>query len=217
MLVYEAYWEILCIFSFVCYISTLGSLPGIDIIGQTQVRVDGAGAQLCEWKDYGLRLYVPQDERRETSDTIAIKASLSGQFQLPRRHHFVSAIYELSTERECSSPVNIEIQHCVQNLPVDDSLSFAVVKMSQKELPYRFELHRDGIFTSQSSYGSISIHQLQSIFLIAIVRSVGWLPRFSPKPSVKFCTQLFYTRNQLNDWKLHVVMTRDLEVEKKVF
>ena len=195
---------------YIC-ISTSDPNPGLDIIGQTHV--DGAGIQ---WKDYGLKLYVSQDERRGARNSIAIKASLSGQFKLPNRHHFVSAIYELTTEREFSSPVTIEIQHCAPSPPVDDSLSFAVVKVSQKELPYKFELHRGGTFTSQSSYGSISIHQLQSILLIAIVRSVGWRPRFSPKPSVKFCAQLFYTRNQLNDWRLHLVMTRDLEAEKKV-
>ena len=201
---------------YTCICSLAEPHPGIDIIGQTEVTVDSSGVQPYEWKDYGLRLHVPKGALPNGADgTITIKASLSGQFKLPRHHHLVSAVYEIHSNTDHSSPVTIEIQHCS---PPDSisSLSFASIMASTKGPPFKFELHRGGVFSSHSQYGSIAIKQLCSISLLAVVRSVSRLPQFLYKQSLYYCAQLLYICNQPTDWTLHLVMSRDLEAETKV-
>ena len=141
---------------------------------------------------------------------------MTGQFKLPRHHYLVSAVYEFGTNTDHISPVTIEIQHCS---PPDgvSSLSFASIMASEKGPPFKFELHQEGVFSPHSQYGSISIKQLCSISLLAVVRSVSRVPQ--SKQSQYYCAQPFYICNhdQPTDWTLHLVMSRDLEVETKVF
>ena len=202
---------------YACICSLAEPHPGINIIGQTEVAVDSSGLQPYEWKDYGLRLHVPKGALPNGADgTITIKASSSGHFKLPRRHHLVSAVYEIDTNTDHTSPVTIEIQHCSPPDSVS-SLSFASVMASKKKLPFNFELQRGGVFSPHNSYGSISINQLCSISLLAVVRSASRIPQFWYKQSLYYCAQLLYICKQPTDWTLHLVMSRDLEAERKVF
>ena len=148
----------------------------------------------------------------ETNSIIAIKSCLSGQFKLPNRHHLVSAVYEIDASTDHSKSFTIQIQHCAHPDDVP-SLSFAVVNMSQQELPLTFKLHEGGIFTHNSSYGSISMPTLHSVLLLAVVAK---LPYIFKSPSPQYCMQHFYIRDQPHDWRLHIVISRDLEVEAKV-
>ena len=188
--------------------------PGIDIIGEMEVTVDCDGMQPYEWKDYGLRMFVPKGAFPTGAEgTIAIKASLSGQFQLPSRCDLVSAVYKIDANTDHLTPVTIDIQHCA--FPNDiSSLSFASVETSKGSLPYEFELEKGGVFTAHSSYGSMYVEKLRMTLLLAVVRSASKLLR---KRSLHYCVQLFYICKQPTDWRIHLVMSRDLEVERKVF
>ena len=182
----------------------------MNVIRQTQVAVQSGQAQSFEWRGYGFKLYTPDDALPSGMNEclIRIQAGLSGQLHLPQQYSLVSAVYGITMTAQFAKPVTIEMEHCaVCNSPDDcEALTFAVAKTATKELPYSFEVLPGGVFTPLSSQGSINIQHFSLFTILARLRSRR-----------RYCAQLFYIRMQPTDWRLHFVITKDLEVETKVF
>ena len=186
----------------------------MNVIAQTQVVVRNNRAQPFEWKGYGLKLFIPSDVLLPGVESciITIRVGLSSQFQLPQHYDIISAVYEIRTTTELATPITIEIEHCAHcNSPSDSSnFKFAVAKASTSH-PYKFELHPRGLFSPLSRYGSIST---QHFSYFAILRYVGqW---FFPSPSLYYCARVYYIRKQMTDWRVHFVITKDLQAAHKV-
>ena len=186
----------------------------MNIIAQTQVVVRNNIAQSFEWKGYGLKLLIPCDALLPGVESciITVRVGLSGQFQLPQDYDVISAVYEIRTTTELARPVTIEIEHCAHcNSPRDSSnLTFAIAKTLAFP-PYKFQLHPGGFFAPQNRYGSLCI---QHFSLFSVLRYIGqW---FFPSPSLYYCAQVYCICKQLTDWRVHFVITRDLQADYKV-
>ena len=185
-----------------------GSIRGVDVIGDAKFTVLIQGG-LFEWKGYGLRLYISKGSLppgiRECN--INIRASLSGQFQLPENSDLLSPVFWITASCKFTKPVTLEIQHCAlreyeAELP---NLSFVSTKCSQKDLPYRFRQVDGGVFTSHSSYGSIKLSHFSGI----AVTGRKSTPRF-------YCAHVYHTMKQMYDWRFYFVITQDLDVKNTV-
>ena len=181
----------------------------MNLVGHTQIAVQGGQAQSFEWRGYGFKLYTPDDTLPSGMNEclIRIQAGLSGQLHIPQQYSLVSAVYGITTTAQFAKPVTIEMEHCaVCNSPDDcEALTFAVAKTASKQLPYNFEVLPGGVFTPLSSYGSISVQHFTLLIILA-----KWHSR------KRYCAQLFYIPIEPTNWRLHFVVTKDLEAETKV-
>ena len=184
-------------------------LPGMNVIGQTQIIIQDDQAQSFEWGGYGLKLFIPNHTLSSGVNQclISIQAGLSGQFTLPQEYSLVAPVYGITVTAQFAKQVTLEIEHCALcNSPDDcEALTFAVAKTRTKELPYSFEVLPGGVFTPKSSHGSIRVHKFSLYTILAKLRS-----------RKRYCAQLFYFPIQLTYWRLCIVFTRDLEAETQV-
>ena len=175
-----------------------GYLRGADVIGETSLLVTNK-AQTFQWTGCGLKVHVPQGcvptELQECR--VNVKAALTGQFEFPKGSELVSAVYWFYSPQKFSNPVSVAIQHCAKQ-SVSSTLSFVKAMCSQKELPYKFQPLQGGVFTSHSSYGSISLTQFSGV---AVTQEGG---------EQLYCGRLYYMGRSIN-WKVHFVITKDLE------
>lgn len=140
--------------------------------------------------------------------TVNIRALLSGQFELPPEYILASAVYQIKVPVKLARPVTLEVQHCSSHEREDSTSLCFVVAQTKSELPYRFEKLKGGIFSSNYSYGSIS---LDHFCLFGIARR--WLESiFFP---LRYRAQLYHNcqDNATTDWSLHFVITKELDSE----
>ena len=175
--------------------------------GEAEFTVSTEGG-LFERKGYGLRLHVPEDSLPAGTGEcrINIRVSLSGQFQLPEGSDLLSPVFWISAPCEFTKPVTLEIQHCA--LREDESalsnLSFVFTKYSQKDLPYTFEQVDGGVFTTNSTYGSIQLNHFSGV---GVTGRKG-TPR-------SYCAHLYHTIREKH-WRFYFVIIQDLDVENMV-
>ena len=166
------------------------------------------------WKDYGLRLYIPQGSlpAGHTHCCIKIRAAVSGQFQFPKGSRPVSAVYWLSSdlEGEFSQSLTLEIQHCARRSAVHE-LEVATAATTSHSLPFQFQCLKGGVFSQFNSYGSI---QLNHFCLLCLIWN-GLCSLFSCPP-LTYCSHIYYTEKTERSCKAHVVITQDLETHIKV-
>ena len=128
--------------------------------------VKSSSSQDFTWDDFGLKLHFRKDSLPEGMEqcTIDIKASLSGQYELPEDSHLVSAVFWLRCEsvQKFTRPVTLEIQHCARSKNIS-KLSIVKAVCSQKQLPYTFRPLGGGTFTSHSSYGIIELNGFSGV------------------------------------------------------
>ena len=181
------------------YLSFLGYLRGVDIIGETSLLVTGEASTL-HWAGYGLKVHIPQGSLPAGMEEcrVDVKAGLTGQFEFSKGSELVSAVYYFCSPVKFSHPLTVEIQHCAKSTIVS-SLSFVVAKCSQEDLPYKFNALRSGVFTPHSCYGSIALSHFS---IIGITSENG--------ADIQYCSKLYYLGN-IVDWKVHFVITKDLE------
>ena len=174
----------------------------MDVIGETSVSVTNE-AQTFHWAGYGLKLHIPPASLPAGvgQSSIDIKASLAGHFNFPRNTTLVSAVYWLHSPVEFSQPIAVEIQHCGD----DPSLTFA--RASQGEPPYKFTALEGGLFPANSCYACI---QLNRFSLVAIIQKL-WSLLTSHQPERQYCAQVYYTRETESTWRVHFVVTHNLE------
>ena len=118
--------------------------------------INGAYSQLLEWEEYGFRIQVPAGAFSGQCD-IALKAIVSGQFELPKETELVSVLYAIAASRTLEKPVCVEIEHCVKLENEQDCkcLCFGVAMCNQEILPYTFEILKDGAFSPCQKFGNI--------------------------------------------------------------
>ena len=138
-------------------------------------------------------------------------------------------------------PVIVEIQHCA--IPANDKqcsqLTFVHTMHTQKDLPYLFIEQDGGVFTSHSSYGSLSLSHFSGIGIVVrrLIRvlfglqtrnsGLGQQQQLSEsldhteaacqtgqeeegEVDEQYCAQL-YSRKLVNEWKVDFVVTKDLD------
>ena len=157
-----------------------------------------------EWNEYGLKLHVSEGSLPVGVEKcqINIRASLSGQFQLPEDSVLLSPVFWISAPYKFTKPVTLEIQHCAlrEEETVLSDLSFVSAMCSQKDLPYRFKQLDRGVFTIHSSYGSIQLDHFAGIGIAGSNK----IPR-------SYCAHLYHTMKQIYDWRYYLAITRDLK------
>ena len=157
-----------------------------------------------EWDGYGLKLHVSVGSLPVGVEKcqINIRASLSGQFQLPKNSVLLSPVFSISAPYKFTKPVTLELQHCAlrEEKSVLSDLRFVSAKCSQKDLPYRFKQLDGGVFTIHSSYGSIQLDHFSGIGIAGSNK----IPR-------SYCAHLYHTMKQIYDWRYYLAITRDLE------
>ena len=181
-------------------------LHGVDVVGEWQFVVTN-GAAAFHWKDHGLKLHVPENAlpKGVSEYLVNIKASLSGQFQLPEGYELVSAVYWVATLGKFMKSVTIETQHCA-NFSSPGQLHFVRTSCTQKSLPYKLKLIYGGAFTLGSNYGALSTTYFAGI---GVVKEVT-----PDEHSCRYCAQVYFTVKNLQDhfYCCHFVITKDLEI-----
>ena len=173
------------------------------------------------WEGHGLRLHLPEGALSpdHTGCRVDVRAGLAGQFQFSEGSHPVSGMYWLSCKEMFLLPATLELQHCavVRDATQCCRLRFAIAKCSQPELPYKFKSLDRGVFTLNSSYGSISLSQFS---IVAITEQTSPDGEGSPEPQQPlqhaYCAKLFYLHEMLSQCQLDFTITHDLELCHKV-
>ena len=158
-----------------------------------------------EWGGYGLKFHIPEGSLPvgTAKCMVHVKASLSGQFQLPEDTDFLSPVFWISAPCKFTKPVTLEIQHCAlrEHKAVLSHLRFVSAKCSQKDLPYRFKQLDGGVFNTHSSYGSIQLNHFSGVGITGSEET----PRL-------YCARLYHTMKQIYDWRYYLAIMQDLPV-----
>ena len=176
------------------------------MVGEEQLVVTNE-AMNFKWKKHGLKFHVPENALPEgvSEYLINIKASLSGQFELPEGYELISAVYWVATPGKFTKSVTIETQHCaIFSSP--SQLHFVRTSCAQKSLPYKFKFIDGGVFTVGSKYGTLCTTRFSGI---GVVKEVT-----SEEHSCQYCAQVYFTVKHLQDhfYYCHFVITKDLEM-----
>ena len=115
---------------------------------------------------------------------VNIKASLSGQFELPEGYELVSAVYWVATPGKFTKSVTMEAQHCA-NFSNPSQLCFVRTNCTQKSLPYKFRIVDGGSFTCGSKYGVLSAPHFSGN---GIAKEVA-----PGEHSCQYCAQVYFT------------------------
>ena len=182
------------------------SFPGVEVVSEKELLVTNEGRNF-HWKDHGFKLHVPKNALPEgiPEYSVNIKASLSGQFELPDGYELVSAVYWVKTPGKFTKPLTIEVQHCA-NFSKPNELCFVRTSCTQKHLPYKFKVIDGGAFTLGNMYGILSITHFSGI---------GVAKKVEPnEPSCQYCAQVYFTVKNLKDswYYCHFVVTKGLEI-----
>ena len=196
-------WLLVCFSSMI--LAGYNALLGVEVVGEEEVVVTNE-AMNFHWKDYGFKLHVPENALPEGTPEyhVNIKASLSGQFELPEGYELVSAVYWVATPGKFTKPVKMEAQHCA-NFSNPSQLCFVRTNCTQKSLPYKFKIVDGGSFTCGSKYGVLSAPHFSGN---------GIAKEVTPgEHSCQYCAQVYFTVKHLQDyWYCHFVITKDLEM-----
>ena len=198
------------------YISGYDSVLGVEVVGEVELVVTNETMSF-KWNDHGFKLHVPENSLPEDTSQypVNIKASLSGQFELPEGYELVSAVYWVKISEKFTKPITIEVQHCA-NFSDPNQLHFvhtihapkSLVRTShaKKPLPYKFEVIDGGTFTLASKYGALSTTHFCG---------TGVAKKVEPDVhSCQYCAQVYYTVKNLKDYwyYCHFVITKRLEI-----
>ena len=168
-----------------CFYAEFG-LRGVDVCSEVSLTVTNK-AQHFIWKKFGLKLTIPSGVLPPDIDQcdLLIKASLSGNYRLPRKYHLVSPIFWIRCSPHCkfAKVITVEIQHCALDQNIS-KLSFIKASCTQKELPYAFEVISGGKFSTASSYGLIELNSFSA---------TGAAQRDTEER--EYCSRLFYLKN----------------------
>ena len=182
------------------------NIRGAEIIAQAKVELTPNKPLDFHWKGHGFKIHIPAGAISEERGpvTLCIQASLSGEYQLPDDGVLVSGVYWLSLHphvERFDRKVTLSLQHCA-SVTDDSALSFVTTKCTQKQLPYTFEALSGGIFSLKSS--AIQVTSFSGFSIRDI---------FSAK---QYTFSVFYTRKKLNEYEVHITVTRDLKLIRKV-
>ena len=160
---HETFFEVHAVFLFTAHVR------GTEVIAQKTFTLTQDALDLS-FEGYGFKLHVPEGSLpEEVSKTqLNVRVSLSGQFQLPSNCELASAVYLVSSSNKLMKSVTVGIQHCAA-LSSDkqcSQLTFIHGECTQEELPYKFKEQEGGVFSLNSSYGSISVSNFSWIGIV---------------------------------------------------
>ena len=135
------------------------------------------------------------------SVTATVRASLSGEYELPEDTVLVSGVYGLSLDppvERFTEKVTLTLQHCA---PDDDS-ALTFITSTQDEPPYTFQPLPGGSF-SESGYGTIDVQHFSPIGVIA------------RRKMYAFCTY-YIPLEKPNTHEVRITVTPNLKLHLKV-
>jgi len=188
------------------FILALDSIHGVEVIAETDIVVPTKGG-FFESMGYGLRLSVSEGSLPAGMEEcrVNIKISLSGPLQLPEDSDLLSPIFWISAPCNFQKPVTLDIQHCASRDAASTSdLKFISVRKSQN-LPYTFRQLDGGVFTTDSSYGSIKL----SHFCGNAVTERRDTQR-------SYCAQIYTIKKKVSDWRVFFIITLNLDILRTV-
>ena len=169
----------------------------------TEVMFSGEKVTLqCE--EHGIVMHFPEIEtKKEIATTVTSLNISSDDCVLPDGAELVSAVYQISVSEALPSPVDVEIQHCVNLSNHDEALSMRFVRSnSEQGPPYQFTVIDGGQFDPLTRYGKIELSTFSNVALVLLKRLLT--------PSVVYATNLFWRQTSPGKYKVHVVVTKDL-------
>ena len=155
----------------------------------------------CE--QYGLTI-VPN---RSEDGVLHMATCLVGNFEFPRDHELVSAIYSFwPASKSLDHTMTFDVQHCV-HIPIGSvkqstCLKFAVADTSQGR-PFKFHLLEGGIFKPGCTRGVVTTKP--SGLLAVVKKKLCWTIR--TEPQIIFRAHLYYTMESEFDFTAHFVVT----------
>ena len=199
------------------------TIRGADIIATVALQVFPGRPVTYAWHGHGLRLHIPADalKLRASPLTMIIQASLSGHFQLPDDTELVSGIYWVSCQQEFFLPATIEVQHCAYLEHPDQlsSLFFITARCNQKTLPYQFKELPGGVFSTDSSYGTIQLSHFSGVGVGRKKRKVKGTGRGKKGEEGEekcYSAHTYYIPQAATTWLMHFTIVCDLELCLKV-
>ena len=188
-------------------------LPGVEECGETSVVISSSQGQLVDWN--GLKLNIHEGSLPEGLHqcTIYIKASLAGDYEIPKNSSLVSAIYWLRCEPQCTftKPITVEIQHCSTKQDLS-RLKIVRAYCNQEQLPYKFK-PLGGRFNAETSYGATEVKHFSGVG----VAEEGPVSE-DPVSERLYYNQLFYCNNQGHQLRhdVHIIYTWNTEAHINV-
>ena len=180
------------------------SVLGAEVLAETVLEISGNGHQSVSWSGHGFRLTVPSGAVPDgTTISLAIKAILYGEFDLPADCQLMSAIYWIHSSHLFNRDVILHLEHCgvIESEAECSEYQFVAGRCSQADLPYLLSIREGGVFTPHSYEASVSVKQFS---FYAITRRGG---RRNARAS--YLSQVFYQpfRGKYV-WQVDFVVTR---------
>lgn len=169
--------------------------------------------------NHGFRLHLPENalppEVNECQ--VHVKASLSGQFQVPENMELISGIYWIATSHNFTKPVTVEIQHCLSGANHSSSLTYITANCAQEDLPYKFSALIGGEFAPSSQYGSISLTHFCGVGIAyRAPQYPSLIQRLFRRPQVSnvksYYARLYYSSSSILSWEIYFVIMWNLEL-----
>ena len=184
--------------------------------GETTLVVTNS-AQSFEWVEFGLKLHIREGTLPAGVDKciVRIKASTSGQYQLPQDFQLVSAIFWLRCEPMCkfAKSVTMEMDHCAK-LENAASLTFMRAKCDQEQLPYIFK-EIGGSFSEEKSWGNVELNR----FSAEAVALKGGGPEQDQSYQRQYSAMIFHTiphDQSITSYRIDFVVTWNSKTHLKV-
>ena len=169
-------------------------LPGVEECGEASVVIYSSQGQLVDWNGLKLKIHVGSLPEGIDQCTIYIKASLTGEYEIPENSSLVSAVFWLRCEPQCTftKPITVEIQHCSTKQDLS-RLKIIRAFCNQKQLPYKFK-PLGGRFNADTSYGAVEVNSFSGVGVVDE----------SSVSERKYYSQIFY-RSYLSHQQRHEI------------
>ena len=174
-----------------------------EVLAETVIEVTGDGHQSLSWSGHGFRLTIPAGAVPVGSTIrLAVKAILTGEFDLPESFQLVSAIFWIKATQLFSRDVTLHLHHCgvIESKAQCSQYKFVAGRCSQPHLPYKLVLREEGVFTPHTREASISIKQFSFYAVVGDEAS-----------ELFYNGQAFYQPVEgVYVWKVDYVITKDI-------
>jgi len=208
-----------------------------DVVGFTRRFTYTGKATTCDWTRYGIKIHFPDcDDKTQIIVTIVNVRIHPSTIKLPENTELASGIYSITSSHPFRKPVILELEHDLGAEEETSKLRFVTSPEGAK-----FEILHGGKFKSGCRYGSISlphfslfgivvnrisqqaqlaVQQVRSFWRNVVDRLTSLMLQLVPStqqqaPVHRYsCT--YFRIHQRNYFEVHMMITRDLEVCKRV-
>ena len=155
-------------------------------------------AHTLSWREHGIVIHVPKDAVSSSIQTfdIAVVPIAEGDFVISADYEPVSAVYAIGVSCELQKPLQIDIQHCVE----ESHCAFATAEHDDITPPYHFDPILGGSFSTGSVYGTIEC----SRFALFSILCEGL------NSHTRCRLLIFYEYRSYKRWAVHFVVTKNI-------